>query len=71
VERVSLREGYPEPPELSEEELAGQRRRARRMGLAILALCVLVAAVTLVVLLSLNSESRDEGARPPVPVRQA
>ena len=68
---MSLHEGYPEPPELSDEELALQRRRARRMGLAILALCVLVAAVTLVVLLSLNSESRDEGVRRPVSVAQA
>ena len=68
---MSLPDGYPEPPELSDEELALQRHRARRMGLAILALCVVLAAVTLVVLLSLNAESRDEGTRREAAVGQA
>jgi hypothetical protein len=63
VESVSFDDRYPEPPELSDEEAARQRRGARRTGLVLLALCLVLAAVALVVLLSLNSETRDEGAR--------
>lgn len=68
---MSLDDRYPEPPELTEEELARQRRGARRTGLALLALCVVLAAVALVVLLSLNSETRDDGARREAPAGQA
>lgn len=55
---------YPTPPVLSAEEQARRQARARRIGLAILALCVLLAVGTLVVILSLN-RGDDEG-RPPI-----
>ena len=68
---MSFDDRYPEPPELTDEEIARQRRGARRTGLALLALCLALAAVALVVLLSLNSGTRDEGARREVPTSQA
>ena len=43
---------YPTPPDLSAEEVARRRAHARRWGVAIAILCIAVAAVTLVVLLS-------------------
>jgi hypothetical protein len=43
---------YPNPPELSPEEVARRRASARRWGLAIATLCIALAVVTLVVLLS-------------------
>ena len=64
-------DSYPEPPDLTDEELALQRRRARRMGLALLALCLVLAAATLVVLLSLNSEDRDEGRVSPTALQRS
>jgi hypothetical protein len=64
-------DGYPEPPELTDEELALQRGRARRMGLALLTLCLILAAATLVVLLSLNSEDRDEGRASPTALQRS
>ena len=61
----------PEPPDLTDEELALQRRRARRMGLALLALCLVLAAATLVVLLSLDGEDRDEGRVSPTALQRS
>jgi len=64
-------DSYPEPPDLTDEELALQRRRARRMGLALLALCLVLAVATLVVLLSLNSDDRDEGRAAPTALQRS
>ena len=50
---------HPAPPDLTPEEQAHRQARSRWFGLAILALCVLLAAGTLVVILSLNRG--DEG----------
>ena len=54
---------YPTPPTLTAQEGAHRQSRTRRMGLAILALCVLLAAAALVVILSSN-RGDDRGAPP-------
>lgn len=45
---------YPAPPDLSPEEAIRRRAAARRVGLLIAFLCVLLAAVAAVVMLSLD-----------------
>lgn len=54
---------YPVPPALTPGEQARRQARSRRIGLALLALCVLLAVGTLVVILSLN-RGADEGGPP-------
>lgn len=54
---------YPTPPLLSPEEVARRRAASRRIGRIIAALCIVVAVVAALVMLSLDPG--DDGAAGP------
>ena len=59
----SWRDRHPTPADLTPDEAERRRRNIRRWGIGILVLCVAIAVVATIVMLSVNRGTADLGAR--------